>query len=347
MRHPFPPPHAVTELNALEHLLEQGRGLLRADCPLHIPLNGHSLPVWCIELGSTAPDAPVAGFFGGIHGMERIGSQILLAWLESLVARASWDVSLQDLLQKVRIVCLPMVNIGGLMLNTRANPNGVDLMRNAPVDAHGFTAWPLGGQRLSPRLPWYRGHTETLEPESALLVDIVRRRLLNQPFSLAMDCHSGFGLRDRIWFPWACSREAPPHLAEAVALREIFNNTYPNHDFYLMEPQSLNYTTHGDLWDYLYLEHLQQSQGRYFLPFTLEMGSWLWVKKNPRQLFDWFGHFNPILPHRLKRVLRRHLTLFDFMLRAAASWEQWLPRQEEVRRVYRQAGMERWFAGKA
>ncbi len=210
------------------------------------------------------------------------------------------------------------------------------------MDARGFTAWPLGGQRLSPKLPWYRG-PRRLEPEAALLVDTVRRRLLPQPFSLAMDCHSGFGLRDRIWFPWACSREAPPHLAEAMALREIFNRTYPNHDFYLMEPQSLNYTTHGDLWDYLYLEHLRDNAGHCFLPFTLEMGSWLWVKKNPRQLFDWFGHFNPVLPHRLKRVLRRHLTLFDFMLRAAASWEQWLPRHEDTQRAYRQAGLERWF----
>ncbi len=340
----FPPASLhISELQTLERLLDRGQDFFRAEALLRVQVEGHALPVWSIEMGSTAADAPVAGFFGGIHGMERIGSQILLAWMESLAARAVWDISLQQLLQEVRILCMPLVNIGGLVMNTRANPNGVDLMRNAPVEARGFTAWPLGGQRLSPRLPWYRGRRDRLEPEAELLVTTVRQRLLGQPFSLAMDCHSGFGLRDRIWFPWACSREAPPHLADAVALREIFNSTYPNHDFYLMEPQSLNYTTHGDLWDYLYLEHLREAGERCFLPFTLEMGSWLWVKKNPRQLFDWSGHFNPVLPHRLKRVLRRHLTLFDFMLRATASWRNWRPQQEDDRRRFRQAGLDRWF----
>jgi len=215
-------------------------------------------------------------------------------------------------------------------------------MRNAPVDAHGFTAWPLGGQRLSPRLPWYRGDAQQLEIESLTLINCVQEKLLNQPFAMAMDCHSGFGLRDRIWFPYAAHKQAPRHLPEAVALREIFNNTYPNHSFYLMEPQSLNYTTHGDLWDYLYQGHLDSGRTSVFLPFTLEMGSWLWVKKNPRQFFSWFGHFNPILPHRLTRVLRRHLTLFDFLLSATASYQQWLPTPEQ-REAYRVAGLERWY----
>jgi hypothetical protein len=336
------PRDPLPELQLLENLLHRAGTAVRAECVLRVPLHGRELPVWRLEMGSTDPDAPVAGFFGGIHGMERIGSQVLLAWLESLVSRLAWDVSLQDLLQKVRLVCLPMINVGGLALNTRANPSGVDLMRNAPVEAHGYAAWPLGGQRLSRHLPWYRGE-HRLEPEAEALIRVVRESMLHRPFAMAMDCHSGFGLRDRIWFPWARSSEAPPHLAEAVALRHIFNSTYPNHDFYLMEPQSLNYTTHGDLWDYLYQEHLDSGDPGFFLPFTLEMGSWLWVKKNPRQLFDWFGHFNPVLPHRLKRVLRRHLTLFDFMLRATASWEQWLPQQEEARRAYRLAGLERWY----
>ena len=28
----------------------------------------------------------------------------------------------------------------------------------------------------------------------------------------------------------------------------------------------------------------------FFLPLTLEMGSWIWVKKNPRQLFSRSQH---------------------------------------------------------
>lgn len=333
---------AFPELHQLEQLISTHGQHLRAEVVETIEAGGLALPIWALELGSANPEAPAIGFFGGVHGMERIGSQILLAWLENLLVRCQWDDSLHQLLTTVRLVFIPMVNVGGLLNSTRCNPNGVDLMRNAPVDADGFTAWPLGGQRLSPHLPWYRGQAQVMEKESAALVRYVQHKLLGQPFAIAMDCHSGFGLRDRIWFPYAAHKQAPYHLPEAVALREIFNNTYPNHDFYLMEPQSLNYTTHGDLWDYLYDSHLQSGNGSVFLPFTLEMGSWLWVKKNPRQLFSWFGHFNPILPHRLTRVLRRHLTLFDFLLRATASYQQWLPAAEQ-RELYRQAGLERWY----
>ncbi len=105
---------------------------------------------------------------------------------------------------------------------------------------------------------------------------------------------------------------------------------------------SLNYTTHGDLWDYLYQVQLQSGNQHIFLPFTLEMGSWIWVKKNPRQLFSWFGHFNPILPHRLTRVLRRHLTLFDFLVSATTSYQYWLPSTEQ-RDAYQQIGLNRWY----
>ena len=89
--------------------------------------------------------------------------------------------------------------------------------------------------------------------------------------------------------------------------------------------------------DYLYQAQLQSGNNHVFLPFTLEMGSWLWVKKNPRQLFTWFGHFNPILPHRLTRVLRRHLTLFDFLLSATASYQYWLPVVQNVKPIMQQA----------
>lgn len=338
----LPSAQAFPELHQLQQLIEQYPQQIRSEVLTQIQVKNFALPIWSLELGSQNPAHPAIGFFGGVHGMERIGSQILIAWLQNLLARYQWDTSLQQLLQQVRIVCIPMLNVGGLLNNTRANPRGVDLMRNAPVQAQGRTLWPLGGQRLSSRLAWYRGNADEMEQESAILVNYVQQRLLTHNFSLAIDCHSGFGLRDRIWFPYAAHKQAPYHLAEAVALREIFNSAYPHHDFYLMEPQSLNYTTHGDLWDYLYDMQLQNHPSRVFLPFTLEMGSWLWVKKNPRQLFTWFGHFNPILPHRLTRVLRRHLTLFDFLLHATHCHAQWLPTKEN-RESYADVGLQRWY----
>jgi hypothetical protein len=67
------------------------------------------------------------------------------------------------------------------------------------------------------------------------------------------------------------------------------------------------------------------------------MGSWTWVKKNPRQLFSRLGIFNPILEHRQQRVLRRHLPLLEFVVRAAVSHRRWLPEGPERQRQRRKA----------
>jgi hypothetical protein len=118
---------------------------------------------------------------------------------------------------------------------------------------------------------------------------------------------------------------------------------------YRFEPQAISYTVRGDLWDHLYDRHRSlgapgADPSRLFLPLTLEMGSWIWVKKNPRQVFSALGGFNPVKPHRLRRTLRRHLTLFDFLFRAAASASSWLPDGEEERARLEDEAFELWYA---
>jgi hypothetical protein len=258
-----------------------------------------------------------------------------------VVQRLQWDQPFRRQLESVRLLFVPLVNPGGMWLCTRANPQGVDLMRNAPVDAAERVPWLVGGQRLSSALPWYRGPAgAALEPESQALCDIVRAELLGSRFSLAIDCHSGFGARDRIWFPYAYSPQPIAHLAEVHALKEIFFQTY-NHHPYVFEPQSRQYLAHGDLWDHLYQQSLQDAQ-RIFLPLTLEMGSWLWIKKNPRQLFSRLGIFNPLIEHRQQRVLRRHLSLLDFLARAAASHALWLP-GPQARPAQEARALQEWY----
>lgn len=319
------PDGPLPELAALERIIELGAPHLDVKVmrQVFVPA-GSSFPIYAIALGNPANDVPAVGFFGGVHGLERIGAQVVIAYLQSLVMRLRWDTSLNRQLESVRLVFMPLVNPGGMASATRANPHGVDLMRNAPVDAIGKVPFLAGGQRLSAGLPWYRGKAGApLEEESQALCELAAAELLVRKFSIALDCHSGFGFSDRIWFPYAHTREPIRHLAEIHALQEIYLQAYSHHR-YLFEPQSVQYLAHGDLWDYLYLQGCKNPEN-VFLPLTLEMGSWSWIKKNPKQLFSLTGIFNPQIEHRQQRVLRRHMALLDFLGRAACGHALWTP----------------------
>lgn len=335
----------LPELIELERLIADAPPMLRARIACESRAGAQRFPVHVLTLGSDDPGAPAVGFFGGVHGLERIGAEVVLAYLRSLMKRLSWDAVLHQQLQSLRLVFMPLVNPAGLWLGTRANGNGVDLMRNSPVEAREPVPLMIGGQRISPRLPWYRGgEGAAMEAESAALCQLVEQELLGRPFSLAIDCHSGFGARDRIWFPHAHTTEPIEHLPELHALRQIFEQSNVHHQ-YLIEPQSQQYLTHGDLWDHLYLRALRGAPN-VFLPLTLEMGSWLWIKKNPRQLFNRFGIFNPLIGHRQQRVMRRHLSLLDFFTRAASSHAQWLPASDQREALRRQA-RQHWYGGRS
>lgn len=300
-------------------------------------------PVLAFSFGNPDPRAPVLGLVGGVHGLERIGAQVVLALLKSFSELLLWDRMTQHALEQVRVLFLPMLNPLGILRQTRSNPRGVDLMRNAPVHAGEKPTFLVGGQKISPRLPWYRGDVHVqMEVESEALIRFCRNQFFQSPSVLTMDFHSGFGIIDRIWFPYAKSTQPFPHLAEAFALKQSFDRTYPNH-IYRIEPQAKSYTTHGDLWDFTYDQYnLHNSEGIY-LPMALEMGSWLWVKKNPLQLFSTLGPFNPLKPHRQKRILRRHLTLFEFLLKSVVSPQTWSGLNLEQKAALHSRALEVWY----
>jgi len=327
----------------LEGLIARAPASVRSESVGEVTIGERHFPLRVVTLGNPDPAVPAVGFFGGVHGLERIGSEVVLAYLQSLLMRLQWDTVLHAQLERLRLVFMPRVNPGGLWLGTRANPRGVDLMRNAPVDATEAVPFMVGGQRISRELPWYRGAAGAgMEIESAALCHVVERELLGRPFSIAVDCHSGFGMHDRLWFPYAHTRAPIRHLPEVHALRTIFEQANVHHR-YVFEPQSLQYLTHGDLWDHLYQRSLE-STGRIFLPLTLEMGSWLWIKKNPRQLFSRMGIFNPLIRHRQHRVMRRQLALLQFFTHAAVSHPRWLPTGDDRLRHAAEA-QARWYGG--
>ncbi|MDD2767764.1 MAG: DUF2817 domain-containing protein [Methylococcus sp.] len=327
----------------VEHLKEFPE-LGRVETLAQLRHGEESFPLLAISFGPTDPTIPVLALFGGVHGLERIGTRVVIAYLRTILELARWDEVTREMLQKTRLLIVPLVNPVGMYLKRRSNGEFVDLMRNAPVQAEGLPRWHLfAGQRLSASLPWYQGAAEApMQTEAQALCDFVRREIFPARVALSVDVHSGYGRVDRLWFPYARTLEPFPNLPEAVALRHLLDRTHHNH-IYCMEPQSRQYLAHGDLWDYLYDEYRAQQSGGHFIPFTLELGSWAWVRKNWSQLFSILGVFNPRMPHRVRRTLRRHLFLFDLLYRAVRSPEPWTGLDEGERHRLMQQGLDYWY----
>lgn len=273
-------------------------------------------PLVSVRFGN--PKAPALVIVGGVHGLERIGAQLTISLLKSFYERLAWDTIAQDFLKSVQLVFVPLVNPVGYFEITRSNGDGIDLMRNAPIETEGKVPYLLGGHRFSNRLPWYRG--ESVAQETEFLISVMKEVLADAPTVISVDIHSGFGFKDQLWFPYAYSQKEFSQLAELSLFFELFEKSHPYH-IYKIEPQSKNYMTHGDIWDYCYLNFKRPDQ--VYLPLTLEMGSWIWVKKNPLQIFSKTGLFNPMKQHRINRTMRRHRPLFDFLIHSLISHPVW------------------------
>ncbi len=331
------------ELTDLESLIEGFGSQARTRVVAEVTHKDKTYPLHCLSIGSTDPKAPSVGFFAGAHGLEKIGSEVVLAYMHTLLELLKWDKQSQERLKNSRLVFMPLVNPAGIVNRTRSNGNGVDLMRNSPLEGETYSSAVYRGHRIGPSLPWYRGvEGAEMEVEVKAVIDVVEKELLSSKISLAVDVHSGFGAKDRFWFPYAHSRRPFPYLAEAFSLKGLLDQTYPHH-FYAFEPMSRQYTIHGDPWDYIFEENRKKSGHGFFMPFTLEMGSWMWLKKNPLQVFLKEGMFDPRLPHRRSRILRRHLNLFDFLHRAVMSPDGWFAQSEEVRALNTRKALELWY----
>ncbi|MBC61569.1 MAG: zinc carboxypeptidase [Zetaproteobacteria bacterium] len=333
------------EVEIINSLAERLKNYATVKQETEITLKKQKLPVYSFSFGESKEDQPCLIFVGGVHGLELIGSQLVVSYLTSLSNMLEWDQVFRMQLMKMKLIFYPCANPGGLVNNTRSNPSGIDIMRNAPLDGKNIPFYHLhSGQRYSKYLPWYRGKKKKeMEPESQALCRFIRREAFTSPVSLIVDIHSGFGVRDRIWFPYAYSKKVYPRLAEMVKFTELLQKSFPQ-NIYKIEPQCLNYRTHGDLWDFLFLEHVDKfDKGNIFLPLCLELGSWSWIRKNPLQIFSNKGPFHPVVPHRHKRILRRHLYFFDFLMRLVISHKNWLSISDSDRKELESKGQVRWY----
>ena len=331
----------IEQLTDLIQRHEKLKSLVQIKNEPSVQFKEKSFPLSSFTMGSTDPTAPTLILIGGVHGLERIGAELCLSLLKTTLEKITWDESLSHLLTSVRLVFFPLVNPAGYYNYTRCNGHGVDLMRNAPVDATEKVPFLLGGQRFSKLLPWYRGLEGVIEKENQVLFQRFEQNCQKSRCVISIDFHSGFGLKDRLWFPYSKTSQPFEHLPEMHSFMSLFEKTHPYH-IYQIEPQSKGYLLHGDVWDHLYMEFLKNNSGVY-LPLTLEMGSWMWVKKNPLQLISRTGLFNPIKDHRIKRIYRRHHILFDFVLRALHSFPVWTQMDLSLRNEHQKLARGRWY----
>src|SRR6187431_3012975 len=66
----------IPELLQLERLIREHSQVLHACCEQTLQYEDTEFPLYSITLGARAPTAPTLLFTGGIHGIERIGSQV-------------------------------------------------------------------------------------------------------------------------------------------------------------------------------------------------------------------------------------------------------------------------------
>src|SRR5258708_6442181 len=84
-------PTPLPDIDELLRLLDEGADHLTTRVACEVEVRGRRFDVHVITLGQGGPDAPAVGFFGGVHGLERIGAEVVIAYLGSLVRRLSWD----------------------------------------------------------------------------------------------------------------------------------------------------------------------------------------------------------------------------------------------------------------
>ena len=74
-------------------------------------LDKQTLPIYSIEVCPFKPGLPTVIFSGGVHGIERIGSQVLLSYMDMLSSRSPWDSLVQHQLDQLNIIFIPIVKL--------------------------------------------------------------------------------------------------------------------------------------------------------------------------------------------------------------------------------------------
>ena len=79
----------LPELIELERILAESPAQFSAQVSASIPVGSLELPIYRVDVGDAPADRPALLLLGGVHGLERIGTQVVLAWLRNLANRSA------------------------------------------------------------------------------------------------------------------------------------------------------------------------------------------------------------------------------------------------------------------
>ncbi len=84
------------EMDDLEDLIHKFGELARTRVVAEVSSNNKTFPLYCISISSSRPTDPAVGIFGGVHGLERIGSEVVLSFMHTLLEWIRWDRNYQS-----------------------------------------------------------------------------------------------------------------------------------------------------------------------------------------------------------------------------------------------------------
>lgn len=149
---------------------------------------------------------------GGHHGNEYLGVELVMYYLEEMLAKAAaGDEDVLRFLAETEVYATPIVNVDGNFADTRKNANLVDVNRN--YDFH----WGEEGASASVTEFTYHGPAAESEPEVKANADFQREI---RP-DIVVTMHTGVA---EFYWPWGWTHDPAPDDAMFVSLEGPFEN---------------------------------------------------------------------------------------------------------------------------
>ena len=104
----------LKELDELNELEKISPSLVKFKTLDSVEYKGKNYPIRSVTIGPDDPSVPTLGLFGGVHGLEKVGSQVIVAYFASLFEQLKWDKDLLRRFEDFRIVSIPIVNPVGM-----------------------------------------------------------------------------------------------------------------------------------------------------------------------------------------------------------------------------------------